>query len=120
MLEESATGEKMTSWTVYSVAKLVSIQQVHTENPLINVHGRRMGPRSRWRVLSLVRDSSIVRYGKFCRKMYSKEAFGPFTSRHTGPGHGNWKRRCRMVHKLSLQVRSQFSTSERFITGKFK
>lgn len=31
LLEERATGEKVTSRTVYSVAKLVFIQKVHTE-----------------------------------------------------------------------------------------
>ena len=31
LLEESATGEKMTSWTVYSVDRLVIIRQVQTE-----------------------------------------------------------------------------------------
>ena len=52
----------MPSWTVYSIAKLVFIQQVHTENRLKNIHGRRMGPRSRWHGLGFtVRDSDIVR-----------------------------------------------------------
>ena len=48
-LKESATGEKKASWTVCSVAKLVFIQQVHTDQ-LKSIHGRTMGPRSRWRV----------------------------------------------------------------------
>ena len=72
----------MTTWTFHSVSKLVFIQQVHAEDPLKNIHGRRMGPRSRWHWAFRYRQIE-----KFCRKMYSKEALGPFSSRHTGPGH---------------------------------
>ena len=43
--ERKRHWREMTSRTVYSVAKLLFIQRVHTEHPLKNIHGRRMRQR---------------------------------------------------------------------------
>ena len=109
---------KMINWTAHSVAKLVFIQQVDTEDPLKNIHGRRMVPRSLWSLTRLYSEGSnyrqiqqILLQNVFKRSFdYTSNVvncncdfLGSFTSRHTVPGHGSWKRRCRMVYKLSSE-----------------
>lgn len=79
LLEESATGEKMTSWTVYSVDRLVIIRQVHTE--VTQKHSwPENGTKESMAAYSgfTVRDSSIARYKKFCRKMDLRGALATF------------------------------------------
>ena len=69
LLEVSATGKKMTSWTVHCLSTLVFIQQVHTQD-LENIHGRRMGPRSRWPVLAQLSSNT--------QNFVAKEALATF------------------------------------------
>ena len=71
----------MTSWTVYSVAKLLFIQQVHTENPLKNIHGRKVRPRSRWRALY----SAELNYDQKMLLQNSKKASVYQSSRRVWP-----------------------------------
>ena len=74
LTEESARGEKMTNWTVYSVAKLVFTQQAG-QMPLKNIHGGILSKNGfKW-------ISNVVNCNCNC--------LGPFTSRHTGPGYGS-------------------------------
>ena len=108
----------MTSWTVYSVAKLVFIQKVHTQDPLKNIHGGEwdQGVDGAYSALQCgIQVSSDTK--NFVAKCIQKKpwARSPVVTlglvMTAGKEGAEWF--------ISSQV-NQFSTSNRFIARKFE
>ena len=109
--ERKCHRRKMTCWPVYSVAKLVFIQ-VHTEDPLKNIRGRRMdqgvvGAGLKHRDTKNVAAKWIQKKPWVCLPVFTP----PGLVMTAGKGGAEWF--------ISSQV-NQLSTSKRFIARKFE